>query len=332
MEFLCWDVPPHETSPMARSEEKRLFSQVAYTTQMFKISITWFCILDASAAAAVSITQSPWIWPSNNSRNAIRQHDARLPSTTTANTKIQSLQTSSPTARLVTHAVPCTTTAITYAGTICHGSTVTYGTSTCRTVTNATATSCVMWYKALKINLWHKMHNSYKIILQILCSVIASSKLEEEFCVVTRTRDTNCVIQHGIGWLYYIMQRLRKQPTCFVMSANSFPGKWCLRNECRKSVLMMSQGTWSGECFWFFSPSVWIKIILFLHSFLSLHLAGKLLVTWPNVHATYKIVMHNTKMLWHKIRGIQIMTSCSRILTVFIERFPIVPFDIRCYI
>ena len=194
----------------------------------------------------------------------------------------------------------------------------------------------LVWCDTKLWRLWHKMHNSYKIILQILwhilCSVIASSKLEEEFRVVTRTHDTSCVIQHGTWWLYYIMQRLRKQPTCFVMSANSFPGKWCLRNECRKSVLMMSQGTWSGECFWFFSPSVWIKIILFLHSFLSLHLAGKLLVAWPNVHATYKIVMHNTKMLWHKIRGSQIMTSCSRILTVFIERFPIVPVDISCYI
>ena len=153
MEFLCWDVPPRETSPTERSKEKWPFSQATYSTRMFKISISWFCILDASAAAAaaVSITQSPWIWPSNNSRNAIRQHDARLPSTTTATTKIQSVQTSSPTARLVTHAVPCTTTANTYAGTICHGSTVTYGTSTCRTVTNATATSSVMWYKDLKI-------------------------------------------------------------------------------------------------------------------------------------------------------------------------------------
>ena len=241
MEFICWDVPPHETSPTARSKEKRLFSQATYTTQMFKISITWFCVLDASATAAVSITQSPWIWPSNNSRNAIRKHDARLPSTTTANTKIQSLQTSSPTARLVTHAIPCTTTAITYAGTICHGSTITYGTNTCRTVTNATTTSCVMWYKALKIV---TRCITYKIILQILWhilwSVIASSKLEKEFHVVTRTHDMNCVIQNGIGWLYYLkMQRLGKQPTYFVMSSNSFTGKWCLWNECRNSVLMM---------------------------------------------------------------------------------------------
>ena len=50
------------------------------------------------------------------------------------------------------------------------------------------------------------------------------------------------------------------------------------------------------------------------------------------VFACYIQVMHDTKMLRHKIRGSQIMTSCSRTLTVFIERFPILPFDISCYI
>ena len=263
MEFLCWDVPPHETSPTARSKEKRLFSQATYTTQMFKISITWFCVLDASATAAVSITQSPWIWPSNNSWNAIRQHDARLPSTTTATTKIQSLQTSSPTARLVTHAVPCTTTAITYAGTICHGSTITYGTSTCRTVTNATTTSCVMWYKALKIV---TRCITYKIILQILWhilwSVIASSKLEKEFHVVTRTHDMCHSKWH---WMTVLPKNAKvgKTANIFCNVTKQFPWemmslKW-VQKLCTDDV---SQGTWSGECFWFISPSVWMKIIV----------------------------------------------------------------------
>ena len=71
------------------------------------------------------------------------------------------------------------------------------------------------------------MHNSYKIILQILwhilCSVIASSKLEEEFRVVTRTHDTNCVIPTWYWMTVLHNAKVEKTANMFCDVSKQFP-------------------------------------------------------------------------------------------------------------
>ena len=99
------------------------------------------CISDASTAAVI-VTQSPWIWATNLRRSAIRRHDAWLPLTAT-NTKVQSLQTASSATRLITHALPNPTTAISNARAVSYGTTTINGTSASWTVTYAATTPCV---------------------------------------------------------------------------------------------------------------------------------------------------------------------------------------------
>ena len=77
-------------------------------------------ISDASTAAII-VTQSPWI----QATYPRSRHDARLPLTAT-DTKIQSLQTASSATRLVTHALPNPTTAISNARAVSSGTTTSW--------------------------------------------------------------------------------------------------------------------------------------------------------------------------------------------------------------
>lgn len=99
------------------------------------ISIWLFhCFISDASTAAVTVTQSPWIQATYPRRNAISRHDARLP-LTAANTKIQSLQTASSAARLITYALPNPATAISNARAVGYGTTTINGTTTSWTIT-----------------------------------------------------------------------------------------------------------------------------------------------------------------------------------------------------
>ena len=83
---------------------------------------------------------------------------------------------------------------------------------------------------------------------------------------------------------YEIIQAdsLKKQKTCHD-STNGFPAKLCLRNECRNSVLMMMMTHYYPDLG---TASDWLCCAIsmeFLHSFLTCHFAGKLLVALQNV-------------------------------------------------
>ena len=116
-----------------------LLSQMCVAVLICYLCPTEPYIADASTTAVI-VTQSPWIWATYLRRNAVSRHDAGLPLTAT-NTKIQSLQTTST--RLITHALPNSTTAISNARAVSYGTTIINGSSTSWTVSYAATTPCV---------------------------------------------------------------------------------------------------------------------------------------------------------------------------------------------